>query len=165
MNRITVFLAAIFLATLVVGCGSSRAEKAAPQKAWDFELEDINGNKVKLSDYSGKVIILNFFATRCPPCRVEMPDFDKIQKEYASEVKVIAVNVGRESREKIREFARGNNLGFTIVMDDGTVIRLYGPIWGIPVTVIIDRSFNIARRYVGLRSKEVFVKDIEELLR
>jgi thiol-disulfide isomerase/thioredoxin len=165
VKKATVFLAALFLATFVVGCGSARAERGAYPGAWDFELEDIKGNKVKLSDYSGKVIILNFFATGCPPCRIEMPDFDKIQKEYAKDVKVIAVNVGRESREKIREFARSNNLEFTIVMDDGTVIGLYGPIWGIPVTVIIDRNFNIARRYVGLRPKEVFVKDIEDLLR
>ena len=165
MKRITVFLAAVFLATFVAGCGNGWAERAAPQKARDFELEDINGNKVKLSDYSGKVIILNFFATRCPPCRMEMPDFDKIQKEYASDVKVIAINVGRESRENIREFARSNNLGFTMVMDDDIAIRLYGPIRGIPVTVIIDRDFNIARRYVGFRPKEVFVRDIKDLLK
>lgn len=165
MKRKTVFLTALFLSAFIVGCGSTHAEKAGHGKAQDFELADINGKMVKLSDYSGKVIILNFFATWCPPCRMEMPDFDRIQKEYGKDVKVIAVNVGRESIEKVKEFARSNNLEFTIAMDDGAVSRLYGPIPGIPVTVIIDKNFNIARRYVGLRPKEVFVRDIKDLLR
>ncbi|MGB2705255.1 MAG: TlpA disulfide reductase family protein [Candidatus Omnitrophota bacterium] len=165
MRKLTVFLLAASLATFAIGCGNTETQRSQYGKARDFELNDINDNEVKLSDYSGKVIILNFFATWCPPCRVEMPDFNRIQKKYAKDVKVIAVNVGRESAQKLRGFARSNNLEFSIVMDDGAVARLYGPIPGIPVTVIIDRNFNIARRYVGLRPKEVFVKDIEELLR
>ncbi len=166
MKRITVFLMTVFLVTLVFGCGNSRAERAAPEKARDFELKDINGMNFRLSDYSGKVIVLNFFATWCPPCRREMPDFNRIQKEYPGDVKIIGVNVGRESAQKIKEFARSNNnLEFTIAMDDGAVSGLYGPMPGIPVTVIIDRDFNIAARYIGFRPKEVFVKDIKQLLR
>jgi len=73
------------------------------------------------------------------------------------------VNVGRESAERVKQFASSNNLEFTMALDDGQASRLYGPIRGIPVTVIIDKEFNIAKKYVGMRPKEVFVRDIESL--
>ncbi len=165
MKRITVFLAAVFLAMAAAGCGNSRAEIAGSERAMDFELRDMKGNSFRLSDYSGKVIVLNFFATWCRPCSMEMPDFDTIQKEYPDRVKIIAVNVGRENAQRIKEFASAKNLDFTIAMDNGAVSRLYGPMPGIPVTVIINRDFNIAGRYIGLRPKEVFVRDIKELLK
>lgn len=165
MRGKTYFLLLVFLAAFSIGCGNMRAEAPQYGKALDFTLEDINGDEVRLSDYSGKVIILNFFATWCPPCRAEMPDFNQIQEEYKNDVKIIAVNVGRETLSKVRGFAADNNLTFTIAMDDGKVGDLYGPIRGIPVTVIIDKDFNIVRRYVGMRTKEVFVKDIEESLK
>jgi len=130
----------------------------------DFELEDINGRKFKLSDYSGNVIILNFFATWCPPCKAEMPDFNEITREYANDVTIIAINVGKEPLSKVRSFVEANKLRFKVAMDNGYVSRLYGPIRAIPVTYVIDRNFNIARKYLGARTKEVFVKDINELL-
>ena len=159
------------LSTLIlsIGCNSTQAEKPKEpvsrdsQKARDFEAEDINGRKFKLSDYKGKVIILNFFATWCPPCRAEMPDFNEIQKEYHDSVKIIAINIGGEAIEKVRMYAISNNLDFTIAMNDGNIGRLYGPITAIPVTIIIDPDFNVARRYIGMRRKEAFISDIEEL--
>lgn len=162
MKRVAIFLCITLLATLAVGC----AEAQRPQggRAPDFELKDITGQTVTLSDYSGKVIILNFFTTWCGPCRVEMPDFDEIQKEYKNDVKVIAVNVGGESLSRVREFARANGLDFTIAVDDGRVSRLYGPIRAIPVTVIIDRQFNIRERYLGMKTKTQFLSAIKRLL-
>jgi len=130
----------------------------------DFELEDINGRKFRLADYSGKIIILNFFATWCPPCKAEMPDFNEITREYANDVTIIAINVGNEPLSKVRSFAETNKLRFRVAMDDGYVSRLYGPIRAIPVTYVIDKNFNIARKYLGARTKAVFVKDIKELL-
>ncbi|MFH1594717.1 MAG: TlpA disulfide reductase family protein [Candidatus Omnitrophota bacterium] len=164
MKKLTIFLLAFSLMTFVVGCGNTQAEKpASGDRASDFELTHINGDKIKLSDHAGKIIILNFFATWCPPCRNEMPDFDTIAKENKGTVEVIAVNVGREPLAKVQDFAKSNNLSFSIVMDDGKVSNVYGPIRAIPVTVVIDKDFNIARRYIGMRTKEVFIKDIEDL--
>lgn len=163
MRKIAVFASIISLLLLGFGCGNVQTENPALGKALDFELNDINGGKVKLSDYSGRVIILNFFATWCPPCRMEMPDFDEIQDEYKDKVKIIAVNVGRENVSEISDFAAKNNLKFSILMDDGKVSRQYGPIRAIPATFVIDKNFNIARKYVGQKSKDVFVSDIEQL--
>jgi thiol-disulfide isomerase/thioredoxin len=153
------------------GCINTEAEKPvsggvpgrASGGAPDFEIQDINGRNIKLSDYSGRVILLNFFATWCPPCRAEMPDFNEIASEYRGRVMIIAVNVGNESLDTVRAFVNSNRLGFPVALDDGNASRLYGPIRAIPVTVLIGRDFKIAKRYIGARSKEVFVNDIEAL--
>jgi len=164
MKRFFVFMFALAYVTFVVGCANTEAEKPALGRAKGFQLEDIKGNTVRLSDYKGKIIMLNFFATWCPPCKIEMPDFDAIQKEYEDNVKIIAIAVGNESVSRVRAFAEQNRLDFTIAVDKGEVAGLYGPIRAIPVTVIIDKDFNIAKRYIGLRPKRVFTADIEELL-
>ena len=149
---------------VTVGCGNAEVGETLKDKAPDFKLKDIKGNEFALSDYAGKVIVLNFFATWCPPCRQEMPAFDEIAKEHEKDVEIIAINIGREPLPKVIEFANRNKLEFTIAMDNGTVSDAYGPINAIPVTVLIDKEFKISKRYIGMRSKETFVKDIEELL-
>ena len=155
-------LLAIFGAVLLMG-GNAGAEEVQIAKAADFELQDINGKNFRLSDYAGNVIVLNFFATWCPPCRTEMPDFNRIASEYAADVTVIAINVGNEPVSKVRDFVSANGLTFTVAMDDGNVSSLYGPIRSIPVTYFINRDFNIAKKYIGSRPGEVFVKDVESL--
>lgn len=157
-------LLGLFLTVIVVGCGSATTQPALAKKAPDFQVKDIEGSAFKLSDYSGKVILVNFFATWCPPCRMEMPDFNEIAKEYKGNVVIIGINVGRENIAKVQQFVESNNLQFKIAMDDGNISALYGPISAIPVSVLIDKDFNIAKRYIGMRSKEVFVRDIEALL-
>ncbi len=163
MKKITIVLIAGFLLTLSLGCGRSSAEKAAYAKAADFTLNDINGKEIRLSDYSGKIIILNFFATRCPPCRREMPDFNEIAREYKDDVEVIAVDVDQESPSKLKDFAERYNLKFKILIDDGEASALYGPIRWIPTTFIIDKDFNIARKYTGSRTRQQLAEDIKEL--
>ena len=164
MKKAILFLV-LFMAMFAIGCGSTEAQKSQYGKAPDFQIKDINGQPVKLSDYSGKIVILNFFATWCPPCRMEMPDFERIARNYPNDVKILAINVGRESVAKVKDFVSENSITFTVAMDDGNVSNLYGPIRGIPVTVIIDKNMNIAQKYIGMRTEEVFVKNIRELAR
>ncbi|MFH1790553.1 MAG: TlpA disulfide reductase family protein [Candidatus Omnitrophota bacterium] len=162
MKKIVIAMLTVVFISAGFGCGVGQAEKGALKKAHDFTLNDINGKPVKLSDYSGRVIILNFFATWCPPCRMEMPDFNEISKESAGGAQVIAVNVG-EPASKVRQFADEFGLTFPVLIDDGGVSRAYGPIRAIPVTVVIDKNFNIAREYIGARSGSVFRQDINDL--
>jgi len=160
MKKLCAIILACLLLTMGFGCGKSQASPGVSGKAMDFELKDINGNPFKLSDYSGKVIILNFFATWCPPCRMEMPDFNELSGKYPDALKIVGVNVAGESLSKVKEFAGQNGLTFTIVLDDGKVSRDYGPIRAIPVTVVINKNFEIAKKYIGARSKEDFEKDV-----
>ena len=162
MRKIAVFVIACYVLLLSFGCGNGQAQRPTMGKATDFELTDINGNTLRLSDHSGKVIILNFFATWCPPCRMEMPDFNEISQTYKGEVEIIGINLN-EPVQKVKEFVNEFGLLFTIASDDGNVSNTYGPIRAIPVSVIIDKDFNIAKKYIGARSREVFVGDIEEL--
>lgn len=150
--------------SLAIGCGPVRSEGGAFVRAEDFNLKDIDGNDVRLSDYSGKVILLNFFATWCPPCRGEMPDFNQVFKDYGRNVVVVAVCVGNEGVPELKAFAEKNKLEFPILVDDGTAAGIYGPIRAIPVTIVIDRYFNVVKKYIGAVSKKTMVKDIEELL-
>ena len=165
MKKIVMIAALFCLFGLLVGCQDVYSQKPAYGKAEDFVLKDINGGSVKLSDSKGKIIILNFFATWCPPCKREMPDFNEIAKEYKGKVEIIAVNIGRENAAALRKFAQNNKLEFPVLIDDGKVSSAYGPIRYIPVTVIIDKSFNIARKYTGSRTRQQLAEDIEELSR
>lgn len=160
---LSVFFICLFF-SLAVDCGPVQSEKATFVRAEDFSLKDIDGNGVNLSDYSGKVILLNFFATWCPPCRGEMPDFNEVFKDYGRNVVVVAVCVGNEDITALKAFAEKNKFQFPILIDDGTAEGIYGPIRAIPVTVVIDRYFNVVKRYVGAISKETMIKDIEGLL-
>ncbi|MBC8498925.1 MAG: TlpA family protein disulfide reductase [Candidatus Atribacteria bacterium] len=161
MNKLVICMIGIFIVSLGAGCADARIGNTEYGEAKDFTAPDINGKAVTLSNYKGKIIFLNFFSTWCPPCRMEMPDFNALSKEYSKEVEVIAVAVGRESIERVKSFVKDNNLGFTVIMDDGNISGLYGPMPGIPVTVVIDKDFNIQRRYIGMRPKEVFLQDVD----
>jgi len=163
MNKVSVIAAICFFLISGLGTQAVNAQNESLGKATDFELKDINGSMVKLSSYQGKVIILNFFATWCPPCRMEMPDFNRIAQERPNDVAIIAVNVGDENESAIRNFVDQNKLTFPVAKDDGKVSSAYGPIRAIPVTVVIDKDLNIVRQYVGARTKAIFENDIDTL--
>jgi len=115
-----------FLFLFSFGCGNASTESASSEKARDFTAYDINGSPVELSAYKGKVIILNFFGTWCPPCRMEMPDFNEIAKEHRNDVKIIAINVVGENVSKVKEFSDSYKLVFPVIIDDGKLASLYG---------------------------------------
>lgn len=144
--------------------------------AYDFELKDQYGNTHKLSDYKGKVVFLNFWATWCPPCREEMPHIEEIYKEYGyNKNDVIILGVASpataenpspqdESEEKIKAFLTKNNYTFPVVFDvKGEIFRNYY-INAFPTTFMIDREGNIMGYVAGGLSKENMKKIIEMTL-
>lgn len=154
------------------------AKEAKEEKlpAYDFELKDQYGNTHKLSDYKGKVVFLNFWATWCPPCREEMPHIEEIYKEYGyNKNDVIILGVASpataenpspqdESEEKIKAFLTKNNYTFPVVFDvKGEIFRNYY-INAFPTTFMIDREGNIMGYVAGGLSKENMKKIIEMTL-
>jgi len=129
----------------------------------DFTLKDINGSAVTLSDYEGKVIILDFFASWCPPCREEIPGFIALNKEL-KESGFAVIGVSMVSSRESREFANKMGIDYPVLVDDGSASRLYGPIRSIPMTYIIDKDFNVANIHIGYRTKEQFAKDAKKLI-
>ena len=146
-------------AVIFCGCVNSSAEN---QPAPDINLQDIQGNAVQLSSLKGKVIILDFFATWCPPCRQEIPDFIALQEEYRDKGLAV-IGVSLTPPDDVRPFAEKLGINYTILIGDDKSEVAYGPIRSIPTTFIIDKDFKIARKYIGYRSKDVFENDIKEL--
>ena len=137
-----------------------------PVKAKDFTLEDLKGSAVSLRDFEGKVIFLNFWATWCPPCRIEMLDMEKLWQKFKDEGFVILAVDIREGREKVSSFIKENGSTFPVLLDfTGEVGYSYG-IRGYPTTYLVDPEGMIIGGAVGARdwaSDDAF-KLIEHLL-
>ncbi len=154
--KLFVFGLLILLASLVIAMGVSpraingmEAEKLAP----DFELKDLAGNAVKLSDYKGKVVFLNFWATWCPPCREEIPSIQALGNSLSGEkFKIIAVSLDRGSTAGLRDFTRDNNISFLVLHDtEGSAAAKYKVV-SIPTTFIVDKDGRVVKKYVGSRN-------------
>lgn len=130
-----------------------------------FTLKDMNGADVQLASYKGKVIILNFWATWCGPCKAEIPDLVKLQAQYPDDLAVLGFSVD-DTPEKMKPYASEYNINYPLLVGDGRedVQDAYGPLWGIPVSVIIDRDGKIAKKHSGIASREQFEREIKPLL-
>jgi len=125
---------------------------APPAPAADFALPGEDGRIYRLSDFRGQVVVLNFWATWCPPCREEMPSMERARLKLRGEkIVILAVNVG-ESAEQVFEFTGRYPVGFPLLLDtDGVVIERY-PVIGLPTTFVIDPLGRITHRAIGGRA-------------
>jgi peroxiredoxin len=128
-----------------------------------FTLPDVKGAQVSLADLRGKVVLLNFWATWCPPCRREIPDFISLQSQYGAQGLQI-VGIGTDEQEKVRAYAEENGMNYPVLFGTDDVALKYGGIDAIPTTFVIDREGRIVTKYVGLRSREEFEQVIRKLL-
>ncbi|HOO76850.1 MAG TPA: TlpA disulfide reductase family protein [bacterium] len=157
-----VILAAGACGRVPAGRGGGGAEGT---QAPGFTLRDLSGKDVSLSDYRGKVVIVDFWATWCPPCRAEMPGFVGLDEKYRKRgLVILAVNVQGENRETVGQFARSLGIDFPILMGTPAVAEAYGGVSAIPTSFVIDREGVIRKRMVGLHPPEEFEKQIEGLL-
>lgn len=134
--------------------GSS--QEAARTAAPDFTVEDGNGNQVKLSDYLGKPIVLNFWASWCGPCQMEMPDFEEVYRERGEEIHFMMVNVtgGRETLESAQEFIAEKGYSFPVFYDTESEAANTYAAYSIPTTYFIDSEGYLAARAVGAIDRE-----------
>ena len=130
----------------------------------DFVLNDINGNEVKLSDYRGKIVVLNFWAVWCKYCKVEMPDFNELNVEFerGNDAVILAVDV-QEDIKIVEKYLNDNKIRLNVLMDEeGTVARQYR-VDGFPTTYIIDRDGSIATRIPGATNKKTILEEINKI--
>ena len=155
---------AIMLATVV--CSSpSLAGELAP----DFTLRDIDGKDVKLSTFKGKVVMVNFWATWCGPCKIEMPHLDKMDREFEDKgFEVISISTDdARAASKVKPLIKRGGYGFTVLLDkDTTVVAQYNPAKTLPYNALIGRDGRIHKVYQGYNpGDEVEMRnDVEELL-
>lgn len=145
---------------------SINAEEKEGDKAPDFALKSVDGKIIKLSDYKGKIIILDFWATWCPPCRRGVPDLISIQNEFKKDVVVIGISLDREKTIKdVPGFIKDYGINYPVVYGDDKVTIDYGGIRSIPTSFVIDRKGNVVDSHIGLVPKTVFVDKVKELLK
>jgi thiol-disulfide isomerase/thioredoxin len=131
-----------------------------------FTLEDMNGKKVSLAAYKGKVILLDFWATWCGPCKVEIPHFVELQQEYGDKgLAVLGLSVD-DTVDKLKPFADEFKMNYPVLVGLGRddVQDAFGPLWGIPTTFLISRDGRICRKNTGLQGKAKYERDIKALL-
>jgi peroxiredoxin len=135
--------------------------KAAP----DFALKDASGKIVHLSDYKGKVVLLDFWATWCEPCGIEIPWFTDFQRKYKDRgFTVLGVAMDDAGWKDVTPFVAEKKINYRIVMGDDQTSDLYGSVEALPTTFVIDRQGRIASIHVGLVDKKEFDDAIQQLL-
>ena len=136
-------------------------------KAHDFTLPDMAGKQVSLSQYNGKVVMLNFWATWCSPCKAEMPSMEKLYKAYREkDFVILAVSVDRKGKGNVDEFIKKNGYTFPILLDPDSTLSDHYQVPYIPATFIIDRQGRIVSREYGARTwdSNAVKGKLEELL-
>ena len=151
-KKFSIIIIIILSVFLLFSCDSrlpdTTGEKVeANNPAPDFSIELLSGETVSLSDFLGKVVFINFWATWCGPCVEEMPDIQQLAETYPDDVVVIAINCS-ERKDKVEDFIYGRGYTFHVGLDDGVVQSLY-PTRGIPYTVIVDANGNISQTHLG----------------
>ena len=159
----------LFLILLIFSC--SKQDKAElstdliAKPAPYFILPDINGKMINFNDFKGEILILNFWATWCPPCREEIPNFQDLYALHKGKgLEIIGISIDQGGIMAVKPFVEANKISYTILIGSEEVTNAYGGIIGIPTTFVIDRKGNIARKYVGYVDKEVLEEDIKKLM-
>jgi len=169
-----VFLAAA-IAIVLAGCSATTNEdvvSAAEQKsaavqknAPNFTLKDSDGKTVSLSDYKGKVVLLNFWATWCGPCKVEIPWFVEFEQKYKDRgFAVLGVSMDEEGWDVVKPYLQKNRMNYRIMVGDDKIAEAYGGVESLPTTFVVDKDGRIVKQHVGLVSKSDYENEIRQLL-
>jgi thiol-disulfide isomerase/thioredoxin len=130
-----------------------------------WTLKDLDGKTVRSSEFKDKVVILDFWATWCPPCRKGIPDFIELQKQYGEKgLVIVGVSLDEAGPALVKRFANQFGINYPIVMGDTGIVNAYGGIRSIPTTFVIDRTGRVVSRHIGYTEKSVFENEIKELL-
>ncbi len=162
MTKKVLAACALFLLIMVVIARYARHPAGGPSggdeapevghMAPSFKLPDLDGHSVSLEDFRGKIVMLDFWATWCGPCRLTMPVLEKLQKEYSKDLVLLAVNLGEEP-ESVRSYVKAQNITSTVLLDqDGNVGQAYQS-ESIPMQVVIDKKGVVRRVTVGYSSR------------
>lgn len=153
----------ITLAIFVLMAGVSQAATKMPS----FSLPSVKDGAMLNSDsYKGQAMLINFFATWCPPCRKEIPSFIELQKEYGAKgFSVIAVSTDQGGAAMVDKFAQKMGINYPVVMGDSQTPKNFGGIIGIPTSFLVNRDGNVVKRYDGYVDHQTLVNDLNAILK
>jgi len=150
-----------YAAQAILESRAVKPSKVAP----DFTLKDAKGARLRLADYRGKVVLLNFWATWCAPCKTEIPWFIEFEKRYqAHGFTVLGVSMDEDGWKAVNPYVAAQKINYPIVLGNEEVNELYGGIEALPTTLLIGRDGRVAFIHGGLISREEYEREIRQLL-
>src|SRR5216684_5696676 len=191
MKRIVnfAFLCLVAVPVLLSGCGrtqaahadSARVAEAAkqaepaqdanviqfvknPDAAPAFQLNDLEGKPLSLAEAKGKIVLLNFWATWCGPCRAEIADLVDLQKRYADKLEIIALATDEDDADEVRRFVLKSGINYRVAMISDEVRRDYGGIAALPTSFVIDAQGRIVQKHVGLNDPTIYELEVRAML-
>lgn len=149
---------------LLQGCGESDNSVVEKQPAPDFTLKLFDGGTFRLSDYRGRPVIINFFASWCIPCKAEAPHLERVYREYAGqEVMVVGIAL-QDTQTKARAFVKEHRLTFPTGLDtEGTIKESYR-VFGLPMTIFVDRTGLIGYTHAGMATEDLLRHELEKII-
>jgi len=165
-KKINLWIGLFLIVAMIYAIGCSKSEPLPKgKKAYDFTLKDLDGNTHRLSDFEGKVVILDFWDTWCPPCKAEIPHFIDLHHKYKDKGFVmIGAAIGQRGENAVRQFIQEKNVPYLNLMANMEAIQGFGGFNGIPTTFVIDKEGYIYKKYTGQVPKQTFEQDIKSLL-
>lgn len=152
------------IAGVVAACSLAGCVKERPTP--DFALKDASGQTVQLSDYHGKVVLLNFWATWCAPCKIEIPWFMEFQREFKDRnFEVLGVSMDEDGWNAVRPYMNDHKFNYRVVIGNDDVGKLFGEIDDLPTTFLLDRDGHVVKKHVGLISKNMYEDEIAALVK
>jgi cytochrome c biogenesis protein CcmG/thiol:disulfide interchange protein DsbE len=148
-------------AALLAACRRRTERRAAPE----FQLKDADGRTVRLSDYRGKVVLLNFWATWCGPCTFEIPWFVEFERRLKDRgFAVLGISMDEDGWEVVRPFMSRLKINYRVLLGNDEVGQAYGGVDSLPTSFLIDREGKVAGVHVGLVSRSRYESELQELL-
>jgi cytochrome c biogenesis protein CcmG, thiol:disulfide interchange protein DsbE len=135
-----------------------------PEAAPAFQLNDLDGKPVSLAGARGKIVLLNFWATWCGPCRAEIPDLVDLQKRYADKLEIIALATDEDDPDEVRRFTLQSGINYRVAMASDEVRRNYGGVAALPTSFVIDSDGRIVQKHVGLNDPTIYELEVRAML-
>jgi peroxiredoxin len=163
-TSIAALLAVLIVSILLPGCTRKEAKKAKEVAAPEFTLEDLSGRNVRLADLKGKIVLLEFWATWCPPCREAIPGIERLYETYKDRgLAVLGISMDDGDWDDVETFVREYGIGYPVLKGNEDISTAY-MIRVIPTLYLIDRNGMIAKQYVGGGNEDALDKAIRALL-
>jgi Thiol-disulfide isomerase and thioredoxins len=179
----TLLLGLLIHALFALGCGRTQTAQAGakqadqgspdaepirfvknPDAAPAFQLNDLDGKPVSLAEAKGKVVLLNFWATWCGPCRAEIPDLVDLQKRYAGKLEIIALATQEDDSDQVRRFVLRSGINYRVAMASDDVVREYGGVAALPTSFVIDAQGRVVQKHIGLNDPSLYERELKAML-